>query len=70
MRTVINACGKEIDFEIAVEFMNDDLREKIHRRLVVMDSVSDQKFFDIYCRLHRARYNGEEFFLNEENPQY
>lgn len=70
MRTVINQYGNQIDFDIAVEFMDDDLREKIHGRVFARGrDVSDQDFFDIYCYWHRARY-GEEFFLNGENPQY
>lgn len=70
MRTIINRYGKEIDFDVAVQFMDDDLREKIHRKVVARGrGVSDQDFFDIYCYWHKSRYL-EEFFLNTENPQY
>lgn len=70
MRTVINQYGREIDFDVALQFMDDDLREKIHRRAVVRGiDDSDQDFFDIYCYWHRVRHF-VDFFLNTENPQY
>lgn len=64
--TVLNKYDKEIDFNAAVEIMDDELREQLH-----MDSTSwmAQDFFDIYCRLHLAKL-GEEFEPDKKNPTW
>lgn len=63
---IINQYSKEIPFNTAVQFMDDELRETIHS---IADEMSEQEFFDRYSELHREKF-GEEFFLNTPNPQY
>lgn len=62
---VINKNGVEIDFDFAVELMDDDIREELH--MVVFDS--DQEFFSAYEKAHEEHY-GEEWELSKENPVY
>ena len=62
---VINKNGVEIDFDFAVELMDDDIREELH--MVGFDS--DQDFFEAYEREHEKHY-GEEWELSKENPVY
>ena len=61
---VINAHGKEIDFDAAVNIMDDDLREKIHAELA---PCTDQEFFDAYAKAHLKKFS-EEFEPNKTNP--
>ena len=64
---VINEFGKEINFEVAVELMDDELREEI---AATGDYDNDsQGFFMAYCEAHERKF-GEEFELAKENPQY
>ncbi|RMH38516.1 MAG: hypothetical protein D6694_12285 [Gammaproteobacteria bacterium] len=62
--TVINAYGKEIDYEAAVNLMDDDIREQLHAELA---PCSEQEFFDAYCKAHREKY-GEDFEPAKANP--
>ena len=64
MSKVINQHGREIDFESAVSFMNDDIREELHAKL---SPCTEQEFFDAYAEAHEAKF-GEEWFLAEPNP--
>ena len=52
--------GRDIDFEAAVELMDDEIREDVHMNL---DSLTPQKFFDAYCVRHLCKY-GEPFRVN------
>ena len=63
---VYNYYGILIPYAAAVELMDDDLREELHRKLA---PCTDQEFFDAYCRAHYEKF-GEEFELNLQNPQY
>lgn len=58
----VNYEGKEIDFEAAVNLMDDELREELHIQLA---PCSSQEFFNKYCEKHFEKY-GQEFLLNNE----
>ena len=58
----VNYEGKEIDFEAAVNLMDDELREELHIQLA---PCSSQEFFDKYCDKHLANY-GQEFLLDND----
>ena len=50
--------GKTIDFDAAVNLMDDEIREDLHSK---MAPCSDQAFLDAYVEAHAAKYDGEEF---------
>jgi len=73
-RYITNQAGTEIDFDAAVELMDDDLRERLHNGDGDPTGSNDrpgdeQEFFKWYCRLHRERF-GEEFEPNKANPTW
>lgn len=59
---VVNAYGAEIDFEAAVNLMDDEIRESICGTV-----DTEQEFFTAYCAAHEAKY-GEKFELAGANP--
>ena len=61
---VINMNGTEINYEAAVELMDDEIRESICGTV-----DSEQEFFTAYEKAHAEMY-GEEWELSEENPCY
>lgn len=63
---VVNKNGTEINFEAAVQFMDDEIRENLHMELAF---CSDQEFFTAYEKAHEEKY-GEDWTLSGENPQY
>lgn len=63
MTTIVNAAGREIDFDAAAQIMDKELTDQIDR----IGSDSEQDFFSTYCALHYARF-GEEFEPNKSNP--
>lgn len=65
MTKVINESGKPIDFEAAVELMDDEIREALHAE----GYETEQEFFTAYEAAHAAKY-GEEWELSKHNPQY
>ena len=65
-RTVVNEYGVTIDYEIAENLMDSDLREKIAYDLQL---TSDQEFFNVYCKEHEKVF-GEEWELSKANPCY
>ena len=65
-QAVINKNGCEINFDAAVEMMDDNIRERLHSQ---MSPCSDQSFFSAYEKEHEKTH-GEEFFLSAENPVY
>lgn len=69
--TVTNSYGTDVDFEIAVNMMDDEIREQLHEELVMQsdEECTEQKFFDEYCKAHEDKY-GEEWELAKENPCY
>ena len=65
METVKNEYGTEFDFGVAVQLMDDDVREEIHREIAPCGA---QEFFDAYLKRHEERF-GEEWILAQPNPQ-
>jgi len=61
---VINQYGKEIDFDAAVNIMDDDLREQLNNELA---PCTNQKFFEAYANAHLEKFD-EEFEPNKANP--
>lgn len=49
----------QVDFEVAVNLMDDEIREALHAELA---PCTDQEFFDAYCKAHEEKY-GEEFAI-------
>ena len=68
---VTNEYGIDIDFDVAVNLMDDEIREQLHEELVMQsdEDCTEQKFFDEYCKAHKEKY-GEEWELAKENPCY
>ena len=66
MKMVNNMNGVQIDFEVAVELMDDELREEVHAKLA---PCTEQEFFTEYEKLHLAKY-GEIWELSKFNPCY
>ena len=64
MTIVINNYGTEIDFDAAVNLMDDEIRETIHSELA---PCTEQEFFSAYEKAHAAKY-GEEWEVSKENP--
>ena len=51
---------KEVNFHVAVNLMDDEIREAIHND---MAPCSMQAFIDEYCKRHYEKY-GEDFTVN------
>lgn len=60
---VINTNGHEIDFEAAVQMMDDEIREAV----VSEGYESEQVFFTAYEKAHAEKY-GTEWELSKANP--
>lgn len=65
MGKVKNKYGVEIDFDTAVELMDDDVRESVH----ALGKETEQDFFTAYETAHKEMF-GEEWELSKENPVY
>jgi len=63
---VINNHGVAIDFDAAVELMDDEIREALHDD---MAPCTDQDFFDAYAQAHQDQYN-EVWELAKPDPTY
>lgn len=63
---VKNAYGKEINFDAAVNLMDDDLREQLHDDIA---PCSNQYFFNAYCIAHAEKF-GEDWVLDDPNPTW
>ena len=61
---VINMNGTEINYEAAVELMDDEIMESICGTV-----DTEQEFFTAYEKAHAEKY-GEEWELSKENPCY
>ena len=61
---VINEYGVEFERDVAVSYMDDELREYIHNEIA---PCSDQEFFDKYAELHNEKFN-EVWELDKKNP--
>lgn len=68
---VTNDYGVDIDYDVAVNLMDDEIREQLHEELVMQsdEDCTEQKFFDEYCKAHEEKY-GEKWELAKENPCY
>lgn len=66
MTTVTNKYGVEVDFEVAVNLMDDGIRERLYNFIA---PCSKQEFFESYCLAHMCRFD-EPFELAKENPVY
>lgn len=64
--TVTNSWGVAVDFKVAVNMMDDGIREKLHMDLA---PCTQQEFFDKYAEEHETVY-GEEWELDKEHPVY
>ena len=60
---VINTNGHEIDFEAAVQMMDDEIREAV----VSEGYESEQVLFTAYEKAHAEKY-GTEWELSKANP--
>ena len=65
MTRVQNEAGSWVDFDQAVELMDDDLREQLHAE----GYETEQAFFTAYEAAHAAKY-GAPWALSEAHPQY
>ena len=61
---VTNSNGTKIDFESAIEVMDDDIREDLSLELA---PCTDQEFFTAYEKAHAKKF-GEEWELSKSNP--
>lgn len=66
IKMVKNLNDAEIDFDSAVELMDDDLREELAATYAY---DTEQEFFSAYEKAHAAKY-GEEWELSKANPCY
>lgn len=66
MTMVKNAWNNEIDFDAAVEMMDDEIRERIHAEIA---PCTEQAFFEAYAAAHKEQF-GEAWILDTENPCY
>lgn len=64
MPNVENQNGEKINFETAIELMDDDLREMLHTELA---PCSNQEFFSAYEIAHRKKFC-EQWELSKSNP--
>jgi hypothetical protein len=65
MTKVFNKYGVEIDFDVAVNLMDDNIREEC----ACCAYETEQEFFDGYCEAHACAW-GEPWELDTANPQY
>lgn len=63
---VINKNGYSLDFDSAVEYMDDEIREMVHSEHA---PCSEQEFFTAYENAHLDELN-EEWELSKANPTW
>ena len=66
MIEVVNKNGTVIDYEMAVESMDDGIREDLHSELA---PCTEQEFFTRYEEEHELKF-GEEWEFSKENPTW
>lgn len=66
MTAVINSYGAAINYDAAVNLMDDETRETVHADIA---PCTAQEFFDAYAAAHLAKF-GEVWELDTANPQY
>ena len=54
---VKGANGQMVDYDGAVQLMDDEIREDLHSKA---SAWTEQEFMDAYCKAHLEKY-GEEF---------
>ena len=64
--TVKNNYGVEIDWNTALNLMDDDLREELSADLA---PCTEQEFFEAYAKAHDNKF-GEAWELAKDNPCY
>ena len=64
--TVKNNYGVEIEWNAAVNLMDDDLREELSADLA---PCTEQEFFEAYAKSHDNKF-GEAWELAKDNPCY
>ena len=64
--TVKNNYGVEIEWNAAVNLMDDDLREELSADLA---PCTEQEFFEAYAKAHDNKF-GEAWELAKDNPCY
>lgn len=57
---VYDSNGNAIDWYVAVNLMDDELREQLHSELAPCD---EQTFYNAYILKHKEKFN-EEFIVN------
>lgn len=66
MKTVKNEWDVEVDFDAAVNLMDEEIREKLNDK---MAPCTDQEFFDAYAKAHEEKFC-EVWELAKKNPCY
>ena len=61
---VINKSGTQINYDAAVQLMDDEIREELHAELA---PCTEQEFFAAYEAAHAEKF-GEEWELSKVNP--
>ena len=61
---VINKSGTQINYDAAVQLMDDEIREELHAQLA---PCTEQEFFTAYEAAHAEKF-GEEWELSKGNP--
>jgi hypothetical protein len=60
MKAMITLNGEQIEMDVAVHYMDDEIREAIHEE---MAPCPDQQFVDAYVAAHKQKH-GEDFTIN------
>lgn len=66
MTMVINSDGTTVNYNAAVELMDDDIREAVAADL---SPCTEQEFFTEYCKRHAVKF-GSPWELDKSNPTY
>lgn len=61
---VTNSSGLSLEFASAIEYMDDEIRERLHDELA---PCTEQEFFTAYENEHE-KFFGEEWELSKKNP--
>lgn len=60
MKKTITLHGEQIDMDVAVNLMDDQIREELHEK---MAPCTEQEFIDAYVKCHLIKHS-EEFVIN------
>lgn len=66
MIMVVNGFGVKFDFDVAVNCMDDDLRNELAAELA---PCTEQEFFEAYAKAHQEKFD-EVWELSKANPVY